>query len=181
VGAEIVRALHGAGANALVHYRSSRGRRDSAGDELNRDSPGSAAIHGADLLERSSAGHRWSRRALTRLRPHRCAHQQRLDVLPDADRLDHVRAVGRSDRQQLEGAAVPVAGGRAQPAQARGGLIINIVDMHGLRPLEGHPVYSAAKAGLAMLTRSLARELGPEIRVNGIAPGPVLWPEQDHG
>jgi pteridine reductase len=54
-----------------------------------------------------------------------------------------------------------------------------MIDIHGLRPLRAHPVYSAAKAGLAMLTRSLARELGPEIRVNGIAPGPVLWPEGD--
>jgi pteridine reductase len=52
-----------------------------------------------------------------------------------------------------------------------------MVDIHGLRPLKGYPVYSAAKAGLAMLTRSLARELAPEIRVNGIAPGPVLWPD----
>jgi pteridine reductase len=58
------------------------------------------------------------------------------------------------------------------------GLIINIVDIHALRPLKRHPVYSIAKAGLAMLTRSLARELGPDIRVNAIAPGPVLWPEQ---
>ena len=57
------------------------------------------------------------------------------------------------------------------------GLIINMIDIHGLRPLKGYPVYSAAKAGLAMLTRSLARELAPEIRVNGIAPGPVLWPD----
>jgi pteridine reductase len=54
-----------------------------------------------------------------------------------------------------------------------------MIDIHGLRPLKGHPVYSSAKAGLAMLTHALARELGPEIRVNGIAPGPVLWPEVD--
>ena len=59
------------------------------------------------------------------------------------------------------------------------GLIINMIDIHALRPLKGHLVYSTAKAGLAMLTRALARELGPEIRVNGIAPGPVLWPEGD--
>ena len=52
------------------------------------------------------------------------------------------------------------------------------IDIHGLRPLKGYPVYSIAKAGLAMLTRSLARELGPDVRVNGIAPGPVLWAEQ---
>ena len=58
------------------------------------------------------------------------------------------------------------------------GLIINIVDIHGLRPLKDHPVYSTAKAALVMLTRSLARELAPEVRVNGIAPGPVLWPEK---
>jgi pteridine reductase len=58
------------------------------------------------------------------------------------------------------------------------GLIINIVDIHALRPLKRHPVYSVAKAGLVMLTKSLARELGPQVRVNGIAPGPVMWPER---
>jgi pteridine reductase len=60
----------------------------------------------------------------------------------------------------------------------REGLILNLADIHGLRPLREHAVYSAAKAGLVMLTRSLARELGPAIRVNAVAPGPVLWPEQ---
>ena len=59
------------------------------------------------------------------------------------------------------------------------GLILNIVDIHGQRPLRHHPVYSSAKAGLIMLTQSLARELAPRVRVNGIAPGPVLFPE--HG
>ncbi len=66
----------------------------------------------------------------------------------------------------------------AAPAlRATQGLIINMADIHGQRPLKGHAVYSAAKAGLVMLTKSLARELGPEIRVNAIAPGPVMWPE----
>ena len=65
----------------------------------------------------------------------------------------------------------------APSLRERRGLIINMVDIHGLRPLRGHLVYSAAKAALAMLTRALALELGPEIRVNGIAPGPILWPE----
>jgi len=63
--------------------------------------------------------------------------------------------------------------------RAARGLIINMIDIHALRPLKAHAVYSVAKAGLLMLTRALARELGPEIRVNGIAPGPVLWPEGD--
>ena len=67
----------------------------------------------------------------------------------------------------------------AAPALAKHeGLILNIGDIHGLSPLGGHAVYSAAKAGLLMLTRSLARELGPAIRVNAIAPGPVMWPER---
>lgn len=57
------------------------------------------------------------------------------------------------------------------------GLILNLVDIHAQRPLPRHPIYSTAKAGLAMLTRSLARELAPDVRVNGIAPGPILWPE----
>jgi pteridine reductase len=67
----------------------------------------------------------------------------------------------------------------APSLKVRRGLIVNMVDIHALRPLKAHPVYCAAKAGLVMLTKSLARELGPEIRVNGIAPGPVLWPEGD--
>jgi pteridine reductase len=57
------------------------------------------------------------------------------------------------------------------------GAIVNMIDIHAQRPLPRHPVYSAAKAGLAMMTRALARELAPEVRVNGIAPGPIMWPE----
>ena len=68
----------------------------------------------------------------------------------------------------------------ATPAlKATHGLILNLADIHGQRPLPDHPVYCIAKAGMLMLTKSLARELGPEIRVNGIAPGPVMWPEAD--
>ena len=62
--------------------------------------------------------------------------------------------------------------------KSAGGCIINLVDIHAERPLKDHPIYSIAKAGNAMLVKSLARELGPEIRVNGVAPGAILWPEQ---
>jgi pteridine reductase len=67
----------------------------------------------------------------------------------------------------------------APELRARKGLIINMVDIHAQRPLPEHTVYTIAKAGLVTLTKSLARELGPEVRVNGIAPGPVLWPERE--
>ena len=59
------------------------------------------------------------------------------------------------------------------------GCIVNMIDVHGFRPLRNHPVYSSAKAGLLMLTQSLARELGPNVRVNGVAPGAILWPENE--
>jgi pteridine reductase len=62
--------------------------------------------------------------------------------------------------------------------RATSGCIINLVDIHAERPLKDHPIYSIAKAGNAMLVKTLARELGPEIRVNGVAPGAILWPEQ---
>ena len=58
------------------------------------------------------------------------------------------------------------------------GCIVNIADIHGESPLKGHPIYSMAKAGKIMLTKSLARELGPEVRVNAVAPGAILWPER---
>jgi pteridine reductase len=60
-----------------------------------------------------------------------------------------------------------------------GGTIVNIVDVHATRPLRNHPIYGPAKAGLAMLTRSLARDLAPEVRVNGVSPGAILWPDGD--
>ncbi|NIV18499.1 MAG: SDR family oxidoreductase, partial [Woeseiaceae bacterium] len=62
--------------------------------------------------------------------------------------------------------------------RANNGVIVNIIDIHARKPLRDHAVYGAAKAGLAMLTRSMARDLAPDIRVNGVAPGAILWPEQ---
>ncbi len=87
--------------------------------------------------------------------------------------------LGRSHRHQPQGAALPVPGGRAATAAARAGRIVNIVDIHAERPMKDHVVYSTAKGGLVALTRSLARELGPEVRVNGVAPGAIIWPEDD--
>jgi pteridine reductase len=177
VGAEIVRTLHGAGALVLIHYRSSAAAAHALVDELNRLRPGSAAAHGVDLLSDEAPG---------KLVGAAIGTFGGIDVLINNASSFAPSPVGEITRAQwndLIGTNVQVPLFLSQAAvptlSQRHGLIINIVDIHGLRPLKGYPVYSVAKAGLAMLTRSLARELGPSIRVNGIAPGPVLWPEQD--
>ena len=107
----------------------------------------------------------------------------RLDVLVNNASTFYPTPVGEITAAQFDDligtnlrAPLFLAQAAAAELRLRHGLIINIADIHGLRPLKRHPVYSAAKAGLVMLTRALARELGPQVRVNAIAPGPVLWP-----
>jgi pteridine reductase len=175
VGAAIVRALHAAGANLVVHYRSSQEDAIALARELNEHRSGSVVVQAADLLQ-PTAPQELVARALTAF--------GRLDVLVNNASSFYATPVGTitsADWDDLMGsnlkAPLFLAQAAAPALRERGGLIVNLVDIHGLRPLKAHPVYCAAKAGLAMLTRSLARELGPEIRVNGIAPGPVLWPE----
>jgi pteridine reductase len=175
VGAAIVRCLHGAGAQVVVHYRSSHTAAVALAAELNGSRPGSVTTVAADLLEAAAPD------ALVgaSLRAY-----GRLDILINNASSFHPTPVGKitmEDWDDLVGSNLKAPLFLSQAAapylRTTRGLIINLVDIHGLRPLKAHPVYSAAKAGLAMLTRSLARELGPEVRVNGIAPGPVLWPE----
>ncbi len=176
VGAAIVRAVHGAGARVLIHHRNSAVDARALADELNAARAGSAAIVQADLNDAAVP----ERLVATALREF-----GRLDILINNASTFYPTAVGditAADWDDLMGsnlkAPLFLSQAAAQSLRATSGLIINIVDIHALRPLKRHPVYSVAKAGLAMLTRSLARELGPEIRVNGIAPGPVLWPER---
>jgi pteridine reductase len=177
VGAAIVRALHAEGANLVVHYRSSQEDALALARELNETRAGSVVIQAADLLQ-TSAPDELVARALSAF--------GRLDVLINNASSFYATPMGTitaADWDDLMGsnlrAPLFLSQAAAPSLRARGGLIVNLVDIHGLRPLKAHPVYCAAKAGLAMLTRSLARELGPEIRVNGIAPGPVLWPDGD--
>src|SRR6202451_3122973 len=177
IGAEIARTLHAAGANILIHYRASAAAAMALAVELNQVRPHSAAIHAAHLST-AEASEKLVAAALLEF--------GRLDILINNASSFYPTPVGGITLPQwddlmdsnlkaplfLSQAAVP---GLAKQR----GLIINMIDIHALRPLKGHLVYSTAKAGLAMLTRALARELGPDIRVNGIAPGPVLWPEHD--
>jgi pteridine reductase len=177
IGAQIARTLHAAGARILVHYRSSRAAANDLAAELNATRPGSVALFAADL-QQAEAPDQLIAAAL--------GHFGRLDVLINNASTFYPTPMGKITRaawDDLMGSNLRAPLFLAQAAAAhlakQHGLIINVVDIHGLRPLKGYPVYSIAKAGLAMLTRSLARELGPDIRVNGIAPGPVLWAEHD--
>jgi pteridine reductase len=177
VGAQIARTLHAAGARILVHYRSSTAAAQELGAELNGVRAGSAALFAADLLQEA---------APEQLIAAAVGHFGRLDALINNASTFFPTPVGKITRSAWDDlmgsnlrAPLFLAQAAAPHLAKRRGVIVNVIDIHGLRPLKGYPVYSIAKAGLAMLTRSLARELAPDIRVNGIAPGPVLWAEHD--
>jgi pteridine reductase len=175
VGAEIARTLHAAGANTVLHYRSSSEDAAALAQEFNHARPGSAALVSGDLLE------------IDQLPALAAAAAQAfggLDILVNNASSFYPTPVGDItplDWDDLIGtnlkAPLFLSQAVAPALHANRGLVLNLADIHGMRPLRRHPVYSIAKAGLIMLTKSLARELGPHVRVNAIAPGPVLWPE----
>jgi len=177
LGAAIARKLHEAGANVAVHYRQSRGEAETLVAELNARRERSAIAAQCDLIDIDR---------LPALVDTITGRFGRLDVLVNNASTFYPTPIGSVTAAQWDDLVgtnlrAPLFLSQACAAALRSsrGSIINMVDIHGQRPLKAHTVYSTAKAGLAMLTRSLARELGPEVRVNGIAPGPVLWPE--HG
>lgn len=177
LGAAIARALHAAGATIVVHYHHSKAAADALAGELNATRPQSASTVSADLLVMSQ---------LPSLITHCIKHHGRLDILVNNASAFYPTPMGSITEQhwnELIGSNLQAPLFLSQAAmpylKRSSGLIINMVDIHAQRPLAEHPVYSVAKAGLVTLTKSLARELGPEIRVNAIAPGPVLWPEHE--
>jgi len=177
LGAAIGRRLHAAGASIVVHYHQSRPAADALVAEFEAARSGSALAVRADLhdVER-----------LPTLVDAALGRFGRLDVLVNNASTFYPTPVGTVTLQQFDDlvgtnlrAPLFLSQAAAPALRESRGLVLNMVDIHGRRPLKAHPVYSAAKAGLIMLTMSLARELGPEVRVNAIAPGPVLWPERD--
>jgi len=177
VGAAIGRALHGAGANLVVHYRNSAKDVTALAGELNAAREKSVATFQADLLDTAK---------LPALVEFALRSFGSLDVLVNNASTFYPTKIGEitpAAWDDLMGTNLKVPMFLSQAAapalKKSSGLILNIVDIHALRPLRHHTLYCAAKAGLHMLTRSLAKELGPEVRVNGISPGPVLWPEND--
>lgn len=174
VGAEMARMLHAAGANIVVHYNRSADAANALAAELNAQRANSVLPVRADLLDIAR---------LPTLVDTAVQHFGHLDVLINNASTFYPTQVGEitlAHWDDLIGsnlkAPLFLTQAAAMPLRLTRGLVLNIVDIHGMRPLRRYPVYSVAKAGLIMLTRSLARELGPHVRVNGIAPGPVLWP-----
>jgi pteridine reductase len=175
VGAAIVRRLHAAGANVMLHYRDSEADAAGLASELNAARPKSAATVKAELLAPVAP------RALVGAALESFG---RLDVLVNNASSFFPVAVGAMESshwEELIGSNLRAPLFIAQQAAAElaknEGSIVNIVDIHAERPLKGYALYSIAKAGLAAMTRSLALELAPSVRVNGVAPGAIAWPE----
>ncbi len=175
VGAAIARQLHGAGASELLHYRVSEADAARLEAELNAARPKSAAKVKAELLAPVAP------RALLSAALDSFG---RLDVLVNNASSFFPVAVGAMESSHWEElfgsnlrAPLFIAQQAAAELEKNEGCIVNIVDIHAERPLKGYALYSIAKAGLAAMTRSLAIELAPRVRVNGVAPGAIAWPD----
>jgi pteridine reductase len=175
IGATIARTLHAAGARVILHCHRSREVAERLAADLNGARPRSCAVIDADLLEPAS---------LPRLVDAAANVWGRLDGLVNNASsffATPLGAVGEREWNDLIGtnlrAPLLLAQAAAPRLRESKGAIVNIVDIHAERPLAGFVVYTVAKAGLAGLTRSLALELAPDVRVNGVAPGAILWPE----
>lgn len=175
VGAAICRRLHAAGANIAIHYRSSLYEALALRAELNELRANSAFCVQADLLDVTS---------LKVLIAEATQHFGHLDALVNNASSFYATPLAELNEAQwmdLVGtnlkAPLFLAQAAAEELRRRHGCIINIADIHAERPMHGHLLYSVAKAGLAALTRGLAQEMAPQVRVNAVAPGVIIWPE----
>jgi pteridine reductase len=177
VGAAICRELHAHGANLMIHYNTSTADARALQAELNLQRANSAAIIQGDLLNM----------AIIANLVHETVNQfGQLDVLINNASSYYSTEIGHITEENwhdLVGsnlkAPMFLAQAAASELRKNHGCIVNITDMHIERPKKGYVVYSVAKAGLVTLTKSLAHELSPEVRVNAVAPGPVQWPENN--
>jgi pteridine reductase len=177
IGAAICRRLHASGATIIIHYRDSATEAERLAAELNAQRAKSCSLAHGDLLQTE---------ALPVLVEHASRAYGRLDALiNNASSIapTPLGAITEESWRDLIGtnlkAPLFLAQAAAPLLERTSGCIVNLTDIHAERPLRGHLVYNIAKGGLTALTRSLALELGPAIRVNGVAPGPILWPEHD--
>ncbi|MDX1443802.1 MAG: pteridine reductase [Gammaproteobacteria bacterium] len=179
IGAAINRRLHADGYSIAIHCRNSRDDADTLAQALNNIRPGSALVVQRDLNETANLRHiinavldAFGRLDLL-VNNASSFYPTPLDEISE-EQFDDLVGSNLKAPLFLSQAALPAL-------RESNGSIVNIVDIHAQRPLADHPAYLAAKAGLHMLTRSMAKDLGPGIRVNGVAPGAILWPETEHG
>jgi len=177
IGAVIVKQLHNAGYNVVIHCQLSRQQADELAAELKTVREDSAKVIQGDLNDETIYNNLIEQ-------AYECWN--RLDVLINNASSFYPTPVGSislGDWNNLVGSNMKAPLFLAQAAapylKQTQGCIINMIDVHAQRPMKDHPVYCAAKAGLAMITMSLAKDLGPDIRVNGVAPGAILWPESN--
>lgn len=177
IGASIAQALHARGCDVLLHYNSSQEAAQRLADQLNGARSKSAFLVSAELSSPAGVEH---------LARETRARFKALDILVNNASRFYPTLPGETQAWQwddllnsnLRGPYFLVQAllGELRAAQ---GTVVNLVDVHAERPLRGHALYCIAKAGLAMMTRALAKDLGPGIRVNGVAPGAILWPENE--
>ena len=178
LGADIARDLHHRGMDIVIHYNRSSAQARSLVDELNERRPGSAGLVQADLNDATAA---------VDIVDAALDINGRLDALINNASSFYPTPVADASPEQWDDLfntnlkAPFFLAQRAYGALKESrGCIVNIADIHGERPLRGYAIYSTAKAGLIMLTRVLAREFGPAVRVNAISPGAIIWPEDMH-
>lgn len=178
IGAAIARRLHASGARLMLHYHRAETDAQALQAELNAVRENSVALVQADLLDANG---------LAEIVRNTVARFERLDALVNNASSFYPTQVGSitfEDWETLVGtnlkAPLFLSQAAAPHLKKTQGCIVNITDIHAERPLKNYLVYTIAKAGLTGLTRSLARELGPEIRVNGVAPGAIVWPDDEN-
>jgi pteridine reductase len=178
IGAAVARMLHAHGMKLVIHYHTSEKAAHALQEELHKIRPESVMLVRGDL----NSGERQARNLVFET----VESFDRLDVLINNASRFYPTPVGETTESQWDdivGINLKAPYFLAQAAvphlRKTGGNIVNIADIYGDRPLIGYLIYSVAKAGVIMLTKALARELGPDIRVNAIAPGVILWPESD--
>jgi pteridine reductase len=177
IGATTVQILHEAGATVVIHYRSSSDDAIKLSKKLNAIRENSCFLQQAELADVE---------ALEKMVDSIISQTGRLDILVNNASSFFPTPVGNIteaywDNLMVSNLKAPLFLSQAATPQLvkNKGCIVNMIDVHGFRPLKNHTVYSAAKASLLMMTQSLARELGPNVRVNGVAPGAILWPENE--
>ena len=169
IGGQIAETLHQRGYRVIIHYRRSRDAADALAAKLNRERANSAATLAADFAQSGAA---------EQLADSAKAEFGRIDALVNNASDFHAGPIGSLLASNLR-APLFLSQALAPELKARKGCIVNLVDIYAQRPLAEHTAYCCAKAGVAMLTQSLALELAPEVRVNGVAPGAILMPSED--